>query len=105
MGRKSISKGKVITCCYCGVESAFLPDQQLHALVCSTCGAPLKAQKQRPLAPHKGAKQPQTTGLHHLPASFGKLEKPLKRKKQKKKKPSWRKMLGEAFDVIEDIFD
>lgn len=109
MGRKNISKGKVITCCYCGVESAFLPDKAMHTLVCATCGAPLKAQKQRPLAPHKGAKQPEMRGVHHIPAGLSQVEKPKKRKKGKKKKSTWKKMLGKSFgevaDLIEDIFD
>lgn len=109
MGRKNISNGKVITCCYCGVESAFLPDKRLHTLVCASCGAPLKAQKQRPLAPSKGAKQPEPKGVHHIPAGLAQMEKPMKRKKVKKKKSSWKKMLGKSFeevaDLIEDIFD
>jgi len=95
------------------VQSAFVPDKALHALVCGTCGAPLSAQKQRPLADHKGARMPKVAkgkGARKMKAAksgdWGALASELagikrKAKKKKKKKPSWKKM----FDVIEDIFD
>ncbi|KJZ24013.1 hypothetical protein TW79_11945 [Tritonibacter mobilis] len=95
------------------MQSAFVPDAALHALVCGTCGAPLSAQKQRPLSEHKGAKMPKAT----KPAKAKKPKKSksgdwgalayelanakLMKKHKKKKKSSWKKV----FDVIEDIFD
>ncbi|WP_245749133.1 hypothetical protein [Jannaschia pohangensis] len=34
-----------------------------------------------------------------------KVARPMKSKKRKKSKSLWRKVAGEAFDLIEDIFD
>jgi len=110
------------------VQSAFVPDATLHALVCGTCGAPLKAQKHRPLSDHKGAKLPNASTLqpHGRDGRAAKVKKtkPVKtgkpgksgdwsalahelasaklmKKRKKKKKSSWKIV----FDVIEDIFD
>ncbi|GAB5433085.1 MAG: hypothetical protein EpisKO_24550 [Epibacterium sp.] len=113
------------------MQSAFVPDATLHALVCGTCGAPLKAQKQRPLSDHKGAKLPNASTLqpHGRDDKAAKVKKPkpvktgkpgksgksgdwstlahelaaakLMKKRKKKKKSSWKMV----FDVIEDIFD
>nr|WP_254868672.1 hypothetical protein [Phaeobacter sp. HF9A] len=81
----------------------------MHALICTTCGAPLSAQKQRPLAAHKGAKlaeaaargkpEKKTAARGHAHAYRG------KKKKKSKKKSLWYKAFDEVFDVIEDIFD
>ena len=103
-----VSQGKLISCCYCGVQSAFLPDHAAHALVCSTCGAPLSTQKQRPLAEHKGAKLPPPGGAHHLPSALKGMEKPLKAKLAKYTKPKKKKkksLLGLLVDVVEEVFD
>lgn len=117
MGKKNIAKGKVITCCYCGVQSSFLPNRDLHALICSTCGAPLSMQKKRPLAEHKGAKMPEAGTRHNYAPGFAQSEKPLKvktpqaklskslkqlKKLKKKKKKS---LFGKVFDLAEDVFD
>ncbi|MEB3887234.1 hypothetical protein [Lyngbya sp. CCY1209] len=94
-----------------------MPDAAVHALVCGTCGAPLSAQKMRPLA---GQKTAQTRGKRpkaSKPAkpnptraaktgdwgdlAAGLVAKQLKKKKKKKKKSGWKKV----FDAIEDIFD
>lgn len=96
------------------MQSAFVPDKTLHALVCGTCGAPLSAQKQRPLADHKGAKLPKVAKPHKAKSSQKSKSgdwtvmaaelataKLMKKRKKKKKKSSWKKV----FDVIEDIFD
>ena len=105
----------MIACCYCGVQSAFVPDAVVHALVCSTCGAPLSAQKQRPLADHKGAKLPSKSepakvkkayaGDWKSQAAHLAADKLRKKKKKKSKKSPWKSVFGEVFDVIEDIFD
>ncbi|MBE1297236.1 MAG: hypothetical protein GJ678_13550 [Rhodobacteraceae bacterium] len=109
-----------MSCCYCGVQSAFVSGSKtggVSALVCGTCGAPLSAQKARPLAPGKGAKAPvgapapsQARKVSHQPTptkAYGKppKAKPMKARKQKKRKSLFQKMMSEAFDVIEDIFD
>ncbi|CUH75841.1 hypothetical protein [Tropicibacter naphthalenivorans] len=85
---------KIATCTYCGTRAALvLTGDTQHELACASCGAPLhdmkslKAEsKPKPLKPHKQ-----------------KLPKP--QKKQKKKKSLGQRFLGEAFDLIEDIFD
>lgn len=137
--------GKILSCCYCGVQSAFLPvaaaqRSGVSALICSTCGAPLAAQKARPLTPGKGASLPRTTrsapvsstaagsGLDHpgLPPGRSKPQKKCKAKKSSKKKAQqakyaqplprrgkaakkrrglFEKLLSEAVDLVEDIFD
>ena len=95
---------KILTCCYCGVRSIFAPGRQA-ALVCETCGAPLKDQKARPVSKAKPVK-PERSGAAAVPVRM-KSEKPLKKgkKKKKRKKSLFSKVLSEAFDVIEDIFD
>lgn len=122
----SITGGKILSCCYCGVQSTFLPGgKQQHrqqgrvvaALVCGSCGAPLAAQKARPLSPGKGAALPVS------PATAGKLKprksksypkgqngfearsKPSKVKPRKKRKTLFQKLMSEAVDLVEDIFD
>lgn len=116
MGSSSVGS-KVLTCCYCGVHATFVPGGKgVAALVCSTCGAPLNAQKIRPLAPGKGAKLPTDRSDTSIPATKAKSykspkpgymssPKPLKKKKTKKKKGLFYKVVSEAIDVIEDIFD
>ena len=90
---------KMATCCYCGRKTALkLTARNGHELACGACGAPLhelKALKtetaSRPKAeprgvPHGGSKR-------------------RKSKKSKKRKPLWKKAMGEVADLIEDIFD
>ncbi|MDE4097800.1 MULTISPECIES: hypothetical protein [Rhodobacterales] len=83
----------------------------MSTLICGTCGAPLSAQKARPLAPGKGAKTPATavpasrSKISHQPAPVKPAYKPKKSKPRKKRKSMFQKVLSEAFDVIEDIFD
>lgn len=96
--------GKILTCCYCGARSVFAPGRQAR-LACETCGAPLKDQKARPVPRSKPVK-PERIGAAAVPVKV-KPEKPLKqsKKKKKRKKSLFSKVLSEAFDVIEDIFD
>ncbi len=99
------------------MQSAFVPDAAVHALVCSTCGAPLSAQKQRPLAEHKGAKlaskpmksnpkkpKPPKQGDWRGQLADRATDK-LRKKKKKSKRAPWKKALGEVFDIFEEIFD
>ncbi len=132
--------GKILSCCYCGVQSAFLPvaaaqRSGMSALICSTCGAPLAAQKARPLTPGKGASLPSATRLPAVsapaagaglppgrskPQKKSKAKKSTKKKVQqakyappvprrgkpvKKRKGLFEKLLSEAVDLVEDIFD
>lgn len=119
--------GKIVSCCYCGVQSSFLPGggrsgNGVSALVCGTCGAPLSSQKARPLAPGKGARLPsaaerQPGAKSHGPVGKSPVKKPKqvksktakhrpnKVKKVKKRKGLFHVLLSEAVDLVEDIFD
>lgn len=117
----SITGGKILSCCYCGVQSSFLPGHAkkvtggLSTLVCGTCGAPLAAQKARPLAAGKGASLPHRgadavgTGTKARKNKAGKasysVKKPAKVKPRKKRKSLFYKLVSEAADLVEDIFD
>lgn len=73
-----------------------LKGKQQHELSCSSCGAPLHNLKMVPKA--RLAERPTPK---HKPD-----RKPLKQTKRKKKKKSlFSKVLDEAWDVIEDVFD
>ncbi len=111
MGKKSknpkskIAQSKIMQCCYCGVQSAFLPDRTIHSLVCETCAAPLSVQKRRPTAAHKGALLPESE--HHslsgrAPGYMKKVKKVGKRGKPLKKKKT---ILARVFDLAEDLLD
>ncbi|MEV8465651.1 hypothetical protein AB0T83_02505 [Fluviibacterium sp. DFM31] len=84
---------KIATCCYCGTRAALvLTGRAGHELACASCGAPLhdlKALKTQP-APVKPGKTRMKTS---------------KPKKKKRKKSLSRKLMGEAFDLLDDIFD
>lgn len=96
-------------CCYCGVQSAFVPDRAVHSLVCETCAAPLSVQKQRPIAEHKGVLLP--AGKHHMSEhGMSKHTKKVKKvdkrgKVLKKKKTVFAKLFDLADDLVDDIFD
>lgn len=93
---------KVVTCCYCGAKAALvLRGEARHELACATCGAPLHALKalpQREAAPA----QPKAVSHRPMPKKYDKAVKPGKRKKRKSFK---RKLWGEVWDALEDIFD
>ena len=90
---------KIATCTYCGTRAALvLRGETRHELACSSCGAPLHEMKQ--LHPAQPVKASQAK-----PAKSVKPAKMKKPKKQKKKKSLSRRFFGEAFDLIEDIFD
>lgn len=123
MAHSGAHGGKILSCCYCGVQSSFLPGpsrggSSVSALICGTCGAPLSSQKVRPLAPGKGARLP-GAGAPALPKPGGKKPKGAKgknsaykpgkaarkSKKVKKRKGLFKSLLSEAVDLVEDIFD
>lgn len=90
---------KIATCNYCGTRAVLtLQGTVRHELACSACGAPLhdmKSLKTRAdvdVKPSKPAK----------PAKYDKRSKP---PKKKKRKSLGERLLGEAFDMIEDFFD
>ncbi|WP_271949529.1 hypothetical protein [Ruegeria faecimaris] len=86
---------KIATCCYCGTRAALvLKGTQRQELSCSSCGAPLHNLKMMPKRKLDDAKANRQTA---------KQDRPYKSKK--KKKGVFSRVLDEAWDVIEDIFD
>ncbi len=87
------SPSKIATCCYCGTRAALvLKGKQRHELSCSSCGAPLhdlKMVPKRKLVDHKGSR---VSGRAQM-------------NRKKKKKSLFSRVLDEAWDVIEDVFD
>ncbi|KUF12272.1 hypothetical protein [Pseudoponticoccus marisrubri] len=103
-------KTKIATCCYCGTRAALvLKGRERHELSCASCGAPLHEMK------HLRSDAVDREARHHDTVSHvaRRVESALDRralkgkkaKKGKKKKSPARKLFGEAFDLIEDIFD
>ena len=100
---------KIATCCYCGTRAALvLSGKTRHELTCSGCGAPLhdlkmlradKAGARETVSPRQPRPKPAAATRPARPA------KPAKRKKGKRRKGVMSKVLEEAFDLIEDIFD
>jgi hypothetical protein len=119
MAQCGTSGGKIVSCCYCGVQSRFLPgagkgSSRVLALSCGTCGAPLAAQKARPLQPGKGACLVGSAGSAKVKPKVKKSksaegaypqQKPVKVKSRKKRKGLFHKLVSEAVDLVEDIFD
>lgn len=79
-----------------------LSGAQRHELACSSCGAPLHDLKMLPKS-KKGDREL----VRHSPVRMAQPAKvkPHKHKPKKRKRPRWGKVLEEAFDLIEDIFD
>lgn len=69
-----------------------------HRLVCSACGAPLSKMTHMPVKKETTPK----SSSHPVPKGGYSKKKSKKFKKPKKRMKSF---LGEAFDLIEDIFD
>ncbi|MEM6275808.1 MAG: hypothetical protein AAF714_02585 [Pseudomonadota bacterium] len=99
---------KIATCCYCGHRAALvLAGESSHELACSSCGAPIHNLKMLPKSRDKSHKDlvkpsPLPGRQDHRTAPSTKSLKP---KKQKKKKSFKRRLMGEIFDIIEDIID
>lgn len=90
---------KMGTCCYCGKRTVLRNTAHGgHELACGSCGAPIHVMKALPTARAKAA-------AAHAPSQTPVPVKPKKQKKRKKKKALWRKVAGEIWDEIEDIFD
>ncbi|EAR50839.1 hypothetical protein OG2516_00010 [Oceanicola granulosus HTCC2516] len=95
-----MGEAKIATCCYCGTRAALvLKGQGRHELACATCGAPLHDMKRlradvpHPAPPKPGPPRPKPGGWK------GRKVKKIKKKSLK------RKVFGEVFDMIEDLFD
>jgi hypothetical protein len=112
---------KIATCCYCGRRQTLrLTARAGHELACGSCGAPLHEMKwlkaptgTAPTRPRKaasgyvpgvhGPERGQAPGHTPIQARYAAASDPRRRKKRKK--PLWKRALGEAVDLIEDIFD
>ena len=97
---------KIATCNYCGTRAALvLTGAVRHELACSGCGAPLHDLKIMPAAgtsTRKASKPPRQDRYDRSDKPPKPSRKPAKRKKRKS---TARWLLGEAVDLIEDIFD
>ncbi len=93
---------KIATCCYCGTRATLvLAGHRQHELACAACGAPLHNLK--------ALKVERDPGQIQAPAHASESPKPKrparKRKKARKRRSVGRKILSEAFDLLEDVFD
>jgi transcription initiation factor TFIIIB Brf1 subunit/transcription initiation factor TFIIB len=110
---------KIATCSYCGTRSALVLDAGRHELVCPACGAPLHEIKAMPVkAPdraERGAARPRGKPARPVKPRPDPRQpdwpqdRPKRRakggKRGKRRKRFARKLLEEAVDLIEDIFD
>ena len=103
---------KIATCCYCGTRAVLtLGGVVRHELSCSACGAPLRNLKM--LRTDKAAdtgSMPKRSAGRPAPvrgawAGATGPARPRKSKSKKRRKGVMSKLLEEAFDVLEDIFD
>lgn len=100
---------KIATCSYCGRRQTLrLSARDGHELACGACGAPIHEMKwlKPPSARGENVKRsPERPAPHgdRRPDWDGGQER--SRKKKKKRKSTWKWVLEEAFDVIEDIID
>ena len=98
---------KIATCSYCGSRQALrLTARDGHELACASCGAPLHEMKWLKADRDEGAVK--RSPRRPPPHGFGLPDRggfdPM-RKKRKKRKGLFHKVLEEAFDALEDIFD
>lgn len=105
---------KIATCCYCGTRAALvLRGRDRHELSCASCGAPLTRLKAMPVA---GASRPAPQGAAASPVSRrrpapdrGRPEphpqQMQHRNRRKRRKPVLSRLLGEIWDVLEDVLD
>lgn len=90
---------KIATCCYCGTRAALsLKGKERHELACSNCGAPLHEMKML---------RTDATGDRELVRRPKRHDDGYSRKprKSKKQKSLAQRIMGEAWDIAEDIFD
>jgi hypothetical protein len=94
-----MTQPKIATCCYCGTRAALvLRGETRHELSCAACGAPLhnlKAMK---------ADRPRDAPRGPLAGHQARHAGPARPHKRRRKSLS-RKLLSEAFDIIEDLLD
>ena len=104
---------KIATCCYCGTRAVMRFDKARHELVCSACGAPLHDMKFMPQRPDKKPKKPKPIpkcGRYGAVdggsrTSWQEAQGRRSKKRPKRRKPIFRRVIEELWDEIEDIFD
>lgn len=97
---------KIATCCYCGTRAALvLSGTVRHELACRSCGAALHDLK-RLKVDHDGQKGlVRPSPVRAAPARAPRPAPAPRPKKRKRRKSFGRRMLEEAWDVLEDILD
>ena len=106
---------KIATCCYCGARAALRLDRGRHELTCATCGAPLREMKAL-RAEHgpavgeapgtvKPSKLRGTRGGPLAAGALAALAAGAAGRRKGKRKSLGRKLLSEAWDLVEDILD
>lgn len=94
---------KIATCSYCGARSMLVPTaRDGHELACASCGAPIHDLKWLK-APARSGTTPKRSAVLRYPVEHSPRHP--SRKRKKRRKPTWKKALEEAFDLVEDIFD
>jgi hypothetical protein len=91
---------KIATCCYCGTRAALvLRGRERHELSCASCGAPLHDLKML-RSEHSGKREL----VKPSPVRSDRYPYP-KRRRPKRRKSLKRRLIEEAWDFVEDIFD
>ncbi|WP_425092472.1 hypothetical protein [Tropicimonas sp. S265A] len=97
---------KIATCSYCGARSMLVPTaRDGHELACSSCGAPIHELKWLKTREPGHKKLQRSTPHAPKKQRFDHDDRSGYKRRKKRRKPLWQKALGEAADLIEDIFD
>lgn len=99
---------KIATCSYCGARTMLVPTaREGHELACASCGAPIHELKwlKSPTKDRKKDKRAAPAPSKPRHPDYRDYDKYAYKRRKKRKKPVWKKALGEAVDLIEDIFD
>jgi hypothetical protein len=95
---------KIATCSYCGRRQALqMTARGGHELACGSCGAPLHEMKwlKAPDPAQSKKRSPRAPAPHGRPLPPDRLpSRPVKRRK-----PLWKRALGEAWDMVEDVIE
>ncbi|MEM6973521.1 MAG: hypothetical protein AAF577_12010 [Pseudomonadota bacterium] len=100
---------RIVTCCYCGGRS-ILPERKIGRLVCHGCGAPISRIQRLEAPPGQKAKGKKRRKAA-IPYGADRKEhlrpkdRPLRRKKGKRRKSTLERFWKEIEDAFEDIFD
>lgn len=104
---------KIATCCYCGARAALRLDRARHELACAACGAPLREMKalKATHGPAAGeapgvVKPSKLRGTREAgPIAAAALATLATSRRRRKRKSLGRKLLSEAWDLVEDLLD